>query len=320
MAHGTPDTPSGIEPFYTAIRRGRPPTPDLLAELVGRYEAIGGTSPLTERTRAQVEGLAAALDAAEPGRYLVRYGAKFVSPTIEEGMAALADAGVGRVVGIVLTPHRSTLGSGEYFRRAAEAAARAAPPVEVVPVPSWHRAPGLAELLAARVEAALAWIDGTARRRTAVFFTAHSLPERAVAGDDPYPAQVAESAADVAGLLGLDAVAGVTWQVAWQSAGRTDDAWLGPDLLTEIRRVADEGATAVVVCPVGFVSDHLEILYDLDVEARKLADSLGVAFTRTRSLNDDPRFLGVLAGEVRGAAGKDAPGDAPTAAPPAPRA
>jgi ferrochelatase len=191
--------------------------------------------------------------------------------------------------------------------------------VEVVPVPSWHRAPGLAELLAARVKAALASLDEGARRKAALFFTAHSLPERAVAGDDPYPAQVAESAADVAGLLELDAVAGLTWQVAWQSAGRTDDAWLGPDLLAEIRRVADEGATAVVVCPVGFVSDHLEILYDLDVEARKLADSLGVAFTRTQSLNDDPRFLGVLAGEVRAAAGKDAAGDAAGDAPTAPR-
>jgi ferrochelatase len=260
-----------------------------------------------------VEGLAAALDAAEPGRYLVRYGAKFVSPTIEEGMAALADAGVGRVVGIVLTPHRSTLGSGEYFRRAAEAAARAAPPVEVVPVPSWHRAPGLAELLAARVEAALAWIDGTARRRTAVFFTPHSLPERAVAGDDPYPAQVAESAADVAGLLGLDAVDDLSWGVAWQSAGRTEEPWIGPDLLSEIRRVAGEGATSVMVCPVGFVSDHLEVLYDLDIEALRLADSLGVALARTPSLNDDPRFLDVLVAVVCQAAGADQTGRAPAA-------
>ena len=123
MAHGTPSTPEGIEPFYTTIRRGRPPTPELLDELVGRYRAIGGTSPLTERTRAQVDGLAAALEAAAPGRFVVRYGAKYVQPTIEEGVAALAEAGVGRVVGIVLTPHQSSLGSGEYFRRA-EAAPR----------------------------------------------------------------------------------------------------------------------------------------------------------------------------------------------------
>ena len=124
MAHGTPRTPEGIGEFYTRIRRGRPPTPELLAELRGRYEAIGGTSPLTARTAAQVDGLAAALEAADPGRFIVRLGTKYVHPTIEDGMADLAAAGVDRVVGIVLTPHRSTIGSGEYFRRAGAAAAR----------------------------------------------------------------------------------------------------------------------------------------------------------------------------------------------------
>ena len=128
MAHGTPSTLEGIEPFYTAIRHGRPPTPELLDALVGRYQAIGGTSPLTERTRAQVDGVAAALEAGAPGRFVVRSGAKYVSPTIEEGIDELAGAGVGRAIGIVLTPHQSSLGSGEYVRRAAEAAASASPP------------------------------------------------------------------------------------------------------------------------------------------------------------------------------------------------
>ena len=299
MAHGTPSTPQGIEPFYTAIRHGRPPTPELLDELVGRYRAIGGTSPLTERTRSQVEGLAAALEAVAPGRFVVRYGAKYVSPTIEEGVAALADAGVGRMVGIVLTPHQSTLGSGEYFRRAEEAAASVDPPIGLRAVSSWHRAEGFARLLADRTAGALASLSAAERERVAVFFTAHSLPRRAVAEGDPYPRQVAESAADIAALLGLDAEAALTWGVAWQSAGRTADPWIGPDLLGEIRRVAHEGATAVVVCPVGFVSDHLEVLYDLDVEADQVARSAGVRFTRTRSLDDDPAFLGVLAEVVR---------------------
>jgi ferrochelatase len=115
-----------------------------------------------------------------------------------------------------------------------------------------------------------------------------------VAEGDAYPDRVAESAADIAGLLGLDGRPGLTWGVAWQSAGRTSDPWIGPDLLKEIRRVAEEGATAVVVCPVGFVSDHLEILYDLDIEAVQVARSAGVSFVRTRSLNDDPRFLAIL--------------------------
>ncbi len=304
MAHGTPATPEGIEPFYTAIRRGNPPTPALLDELIGRYEAIGGISPLTARTWSQVDGVAAALDTEAPGRFVVRHGTKFGSPTIEEAVSELADAGVTRVVGIVLTPHESSLGSGEYMRRAEQSAAAASPPLAFTAITSWHRADGFARLVADRIQTALASLPADRTGRTAVFFTAHSLPLRVVAQGDTYPDQVAESAGDVAGLLGLDDVPGMTWGVAWQSAGRTPDPWIGPDLLHEIERVATEGATSVVVCPVGFVSDHLEVLYDLDIEARRLADSLGVTFARTQSLNDDPRFTTLLAGLIRSAAAR----------------
>ena len=299
MAHGTPDAPADIEAFYTRIRRGRPPTPELLAELTGRYEAIGGTSPLTGRTRAQVQGVADRLEASDPGRFVVRLGTKYVSPTIEEAVAGLAADGVERMVGIVLTPHQSTLGSGEYFRRAEAAAAAADPALTLTTVPSWHRADGFARLLADRTAACLASLTDDERRQVAVFFTAHSLPLRVVAEGDPYPDQVAESAADIAALLDLGAAPGLTWGVAWQSAGRTADPWIGPDLLVEMARVAAEGATAVVVCPVGFVSDHLEVLYDLDIEAEQVARSVGVHFARTPSLNADPRFLGILAEVVR---------------------
>ena len=175
----------------------------------------------------------------------------------------------------MLTPHQSSLGSGEYFRRAEAAAASVVPPLGLIPVPSGTAptaSPGC-------------WPTGrptpcrpsapVAIPRTAVFFTAHSLPLRAVAEGDPYPDQVAESAADVAALLDLDDEPGLTWGVAWQSAGRTAEPWIGPALLDEIRRVAAEGAAAVVVCPVGFVSDHLEVLYDLDIEAEQVARSVG---------------------------------------------
>ena len=303
MAHGTPDTPEQIEPFYTRIRRGRPPTPELLDELTGRYEAIGGTSPLTTRTRAQVDGLATALDAAEPGRFVVRLGTKYVRPTIEEGIAELAAEGVDGVVGIVLTPHQSTMGSGEYFARAQAAAALVDPPLSLSVVPSWYKTAEFAPILADRTRAVLAGLDPVARARTAVFFTAHSLPQRVVSEGDPYPEQVAESGADIAALLDLDADSSIQWGTAWQSAGRTADPWIGPDLLLEMDRVAAEGATAVVVCAVGFVSDHLEVLYDLDIEAQDRADALGIAFARTTSLNDDPAFLAMLAEVVRSAAG-----------------
>jgi ferrochelatase len=309
MAHGTPGTPAEIEPFYTSIRRGRPPTPELLADLVRRYDAIGGISPLAERTRRQVDGLAAVLEESSPGQYLVRYGAKHTFPRIENAVSALHAEAVSRIVGIVLTPHQSSLGSGEYLRRAAEATAATDPPSDFVGIPSWHRAPGLAALLAARTTTALAQLTPEQRRRTAVFFTAHSLPEKALGEGNPYAEQVHQSASDIAELLGLDTATGSTgstgsteWGVAWQSPGKTADPWMGPDLLSEIRRVAANGATAVVVCPVGFVSDHLEILFDLDIEAAGVARPAGVAFARTASLNDDPGFLDVVADVVRAAA------------------
>ena len=236
-----------------------------------------------------MDGLAAALEAAGPGRFVVRYGAKYTAPTIEEGMADLVAAGVDRVVGIVLTPHQSSLGSGEYFRRAARPPPPAAGPVRLIAGPlvapgrRVRRAAGRAHPARPRPRS-----TGRARDRTAVFFTAHSLPLRVVAEGDPYPDQVAESAADIAGLLGLDDEpdADLGGGLAERGAdGRPVDR---PRPAGRDPRVAAEGATAVVVCPVGFVSDHLEVLYDLDIEAAGVARSAGVAFARTPSLNDDP--------------------------------
>jgi ferrochelatase len=301
MAHGTPGTPEEIEPFYTSIRRGRHPTPELLADLVKRYDSLGGISPLAHRTQRQVDGLAAALEAMAPGEYVVGYGAKHTAPRIEDGIEALAAAHVEQIIGVVLTPHQSTLGSGEYLRRAGEAAAATTPPSRFVSIPSWHRAPGLADLLASRTSAVLAALTPSQRQKTSVFFTAHSLPTRVIAEGDPYPDQVHESATDIACLLGLDVIDDLDWGVAWQSAGRTADPWIGPDLLAEIRRVAADGTTSVVVCPVGFVSDHLEVLFDLDIEAAGVARSLGVTFARTPSLNDDSGFLDILANVIRAA-------------------
>jgi ferrochelatase len=300
MAHGTPGSPEEIESFYTSIRRGRPPTPELLADLVRRYQAIGGTSPLRQHTAAQVEGLAATLETAAPGRYVVRYGAKHTEPSIEEGMAELAQAGVTRVVALVLTPHQSAAGTGQYLERAARAAASAAPPIELVPVSSWFRTPGFAPILASRVRESLAALPEPVRANSEVIFTAHSVPSRAGHEGDPYPDEVTESAKEIAALAGLG-----HWRVAWQSAGRTADEWLGPDLLGEIRAIAAEGTVAVVVCPVGFVADHLEVLFDLDVEAAAVAASAGIRFARSASLHDDPRFLAVLADAVLAATSSD---------------
>jgi ferrochelatase len=293
MAHGTPARPEEIEDFYTRIRRGRPPEPAQLAELKGRYAGIGGVSPLAERTRAQVDALRSALEALRPGRYAVEFGAKHTEPFIEDAAAKLAAGGVDRVVGLVLTPHGSSMGSEEYLERAGAALAAAPAPVRLVAVPPWYAEPGFVQVQAMRVADALRSVGGVAAH---TFFTAHSLPARVREAGDTYPEQLDESARLVAAAAGL---AAGSWSVAWQSAGRTPEPWLGPDVRDEVRRLgAQSGVDGVVVCPIGFVADHLEVLYDLDVEVAAVAAGCGLRYARTASLNDDPAFIGALAGAV----------------------
>jgi ferrochelatase len=297
MAHGTPRSLDELPDFYTEIRRGSPPPPELLADLERRYRSIGGTSPLNERTVAQVEGIRRALEARAPERFVVAAGAKFAPPRIADAVGTLGRAGVDRLIGLVLAPHFSVASVGDYERRARAAADALHPdeggPLDVVMVEHWHLAPGLVPLLATRVRDALAALPSETRDDAAVVFTAHSIPARLVAEGDPYEQQVLESASAIADAAGLR-----RWSVAWQSAGRTADEWLGPDVRDVITALPGEGATAVVVCPVGFVSDHLEVLYDIDIEARAVAQQAGIAFGRTASLNDDPDFCDVLAGVV----------------------
>jgi ferrochelatase len=289
MAYGTPAQPRDVEANNTHIRRGHPPAPEQLADLVRRYEAIGGTSPLAARTEAQRAGLAAALEARAPGRCTVVLGQKHAAPFIEDAAAALLAEDVEAIVGLVLAPHYARASVGEYQARLATAAGDRVPHRAI---DSWHLEETYLDFLAAAVTDGLARLPG----RTKVLFTAHSLPERALV-DDPYPDQLHESARAVAARAGLDQWAG--WSVAWQSAGRTADPWRGPDVLDVVRDLAATGrAEGVLVCPQGFVSDHLEVLYDLDIEAASVAAEVGLAFGRTRVLNDDPAVLGALADRV----------------------
>lgn len=301
MAHGTPARSEDLAAFYTEIRRGSPPPPHLLAELAGRYRAIGGLSPLAARSRAQQAGVAAALEQMEPGRWVVALGTKFAAPRIADAVDELVAAGCRRAVGVVLAPHSSTVSVGDYRRRAEEAAAGR---LELHVVDRWHLAPGLVDALAGRVRAAM---DRVAQAGPLVVVcTAHSVPQRVVDAGDDYPEQVRATTAAVLSAAGLPLVTGpgprgasaadgAVGVVAFQSAGRTADPWVGPELLATIRQWAASGARSVVVCPVGFVSDHLEVLYDLDVEARQVAESAGVAFARTGAFNDDPAFCQVVA-------------------------
>lgn len=296
MAYGTPGSPEEIEAYYTHIRRGRPPSPEQLAELSGRYRAIGGVSPLAARTRAQVAAVAGALDAVEPGRWRVELGNKHAAPFLEDAVAALADRAApggrpDRVIGLVLAPHWSRGSVGEYHNRVAAAAGEHG--IAYTPIDSWHALPAWVDAQAARVRDALAGLP----RKTKVLFTAHSLPERVLEGD-AYPDELRTSAAAIADAAGLERWYG--WTLAWQSAGRTPEPWRGPDVLQVITDLADTGrAEGVLVCPQGFVSDHLEVLYDLDIEARQVAEKAGLAFARTASINDDPAVMSALAELVR---------------------
>lgn len=295
MAYGTPASVDDIEPYYTHIRRGRPAPPELLEELVERYAAIGGISPLAQRTEAQRAAIDNALEALAPGRYTVVLGQKHAAPFIEDAVADLAEEGITTTVGIVLAPHFSGFSVGQYQQRAAEAGAPHG--ITHHPIESWHLNPAYVDFLCGAVTEA----DASLPDNRKVLFTAHSLPERVLA-DDPYPEQLRASAAAVGDRLGLDPWS--DWSIAWQSAGRTPEPWRGPDILDVMRDLADtEKTEGVLVCAQGFVADHLEVLYDLDIEAAGVASELGLAFARTRSLNDDATVMGALAQMVHETAG-----------------
>ncbi|MFM8946203.1 MAG: ferrochelatase [Actinomycetota bacterium] len=291
MAYGTPRTPAEIEPYYTDIRRGRAPTPELLAELVGRYDAIGGISPLAARTEAQRAALQNALDRLAPGQYEVALGLKHAEPKIETAVAELAARGTRRIIGLVLAPHYSSYSIGQYMDRTRAAAEPFG--IEVSGIDSWATEPAFVEVLAADMRERL----GRMPSNTKVLFTAHSLPQRIVDAGDPYPQELRSTAELVAERAGLDSWS--SWAIAWQSAGRTPEPWLGPDILTVIDELAaSENASGVLVSACGFVADHLEVLYDLDIEAKKHANERGLAFDRTACVNDDPKVMEALAHRV----------------------
>jgi protoporphyrin/coproporphyrin ferrochelatase len=288
MAYGTPKGLDDVEAYYTDIRHGHPPPPDLLRELTERYRSIGGRSPLLEITRAQAEGIGSRLGI---DAYL---GQKHAPPFIADAISQMAQDGVDRSAGLVLAPHYSSMSIGDYERRAGDAARDRGWKGRLEMIHSWHLEPGYIDLLVERVHQAVASLPSDLREEATVVFSAHSLPQKIVSAGDPYPEQLRETGEAVARAAGLD-----RWQTGWQSAGRTSEPWLGPDLLEILGDLAGNGTKAVVVCPCGFVADHLEVLYDVDIEGQQRARELGIALVRTAMPNDDPRFIGMLADVVR---------------------
>ena len=309
MAYGGPGSLDEVEAYYTDIRRGSPPSPELLEDLLRRYRAIGGASPLSgivERQRAALEAELARRGVAIP----LYAGMRHIAPRIATVVEGMAGDGIDRFVAIALAPQRSSNGAG--YRRAVEAGLAAAgagrttggsAPSAIV-VESWHDEPGFLEALARATREALDRFEAPDGVR--LLFTAHSLPVRVIAEGDRYPDEIAATARFVADRLGI-----ADFERCFQSAGRTGEEWLGPDLRDELRRLAAEGIHDVVVSPVGFVAEHLEVLYDIDIEAQAVAREVGIHLERARSMNDDPTFISALADVATRALGAGTAAPAP---------
>ena len=306
MAYGTADGPDDIERYYTDIRGGRAPSPEHLEELRGRYAAIGNRFPLLDTTRAQADGLVERLNADGTGTYRAYLGMKHSPPFVPEAVAQMAADGVTRGVGIVMAPHWSGMSIETYVERATTAIEDQGLSLDLRFVRSFHDHPDFIALLADQLRATLASLPKDAASRATVLFTAHSLPVRE-APDGTLRCKYCDCEPSCRYRDGLqetaDLVAAATgvqdYRIAWQSVGRTADPWWGPGVDEVIPELSGAGRSAVVVCCAGFVADHLETLYDLDIEAKQEAGAAGLAFARTPMPNADPAFCDVLATVVR---------------------
>jgi ferrochelatase len=290
MAYGGPGNLDEVEPYLKDIRGGRVTRPALVEEIRARYARIGGRSPILEHTRAQ----AAAIEKRLGSRFKTYVGMRHWHPYIQDVVDQIARAGGSheRVVGVAMAPHYSTMSVGAYEKKLLQAADGR---LDVTLIRSWWSEGQFLDAVAARVVDALQRFSKPSDVQ--VIFTAHSLPEKILASADPYPDELKASAQEIAARVRLSG-----WRLAYQSAGATPDPWLGPDVQNVITETAKAGKTSILVVPIGFVCDHVEVLYDIDVECQALAMRLGVQLERTRSLNDDPGLVGAVAAVVRAAA------------------
>ena len=306
LAYGSPNTPDEVEPYFRHIRGGRAPSPEAVAHLRHRYELIGGRTPLLAITSETARALQSSLDARAPGEYRTYVAMKHWHPFIGEVIPRMAADGVRRLIAIVLAPHYSRMSVGGYRQYVDDTIAKLDVPMDVTFVETWHLQPEFITLMTERVAEGLAQFPEVERADTLVLFSAHSLPERIRTWDDPYEAQLRASCEAVASQARLD-----RWRFAWQSAGGTGEPWLGPDIVDYLERLSAEGVRNVLSVPIGFVCEHLEVLYDIDHEARQKAESLGMTLRRTRMPNATPELIAVLDALVAGA---DQPAPVPSSA------
>jgi protoporphyrin/coproporphyrin ferrochelatase len=293
MAYGSPNRLDEVEAYFTDIRGGRRPSPNDVAELTARYARVGVPTPLLEVSRRLAEKVERGLNQSGGGRFTVRLGMKHWTPRIQATLQELEQDGVDRVVGLVLAPHYSRIGTGGYQARVEQGLAASGRRVPFDFIESWFELPGYLRAVAENVGAAMRAFDDP--ETVTVVFTAHSLPSRIIDEGDPYRDQLLKSSELIAQLVPVR-----DWRFSFQSQSHTGEPWLGPDLLDTLAELAASGRRRVIVAPVGFIADHLEIFYDIDIEARQKADELGIELHRIQMLNDDSRLADALAALVRG--------------------
>ena len=289
MAYGGPNSLDEIPGYLADIRSGRVTPPDVLADITSIYAQIGGHSPLLAGSTAQCDAIRSHLD---PQRFRVYMGMRHWAPWIEDTIRTMLDDGIEQMISLALAPHFSTLSIAKYQERIASGLALNRGTIACAHIDSYYDAPGLIAPLAERAQEAMRRWPEAERAQIHVVFTAHSLPVRIIEAGDPYEQQLRETAALVADRAGIREE---QWSWSFQSAGRSPEPWLGPQLEAHIETLAQRGIRNIVALPVGFVSDHVEILYDIDIKAQQVAKACGVRLERPPALNDDPTFTKQLA-------------------------
>ena len=300
MAYGTPYHENDIERYYTHIRHGRRPSPEALEDLRNRYEAIGGISPLAKITEDQAYGLANRLNEIQDSVEFKPYiGLKHIEPFIEDAVQKMHEDGIVQAVSIVLAPHFSTFSVKSYNGRAQEKAAELGGP-DITSIESWYKEPKFIDYWVKKVKEVYEKMPADERESACLIVSAHSLPEKILQFNDPYPQQLQETADLIAQGAGIK-----DYEVGWQSEGNTPEPWLGPDVQDLTRDLYHQkGYKAFVYIPVGFVSTHLEVLYDNDHECKVVTDEVGSSYYRPEMPDAQPEFIDALASVVLKRLGK----------------
>ena len=291
MAYGTPYKEEDLEPYYTHIRHGRKPSEESLQDLRDRYDAIGGISPLAHITQEQADKLGAHLNEIQDQiEFKVYLGLKHIDPFVEDAVKHMHEDGIEEAVSIVLAPHFSTFSVKSYNGRAKEEAEKLGGPT-IYSVESWYDEPKFIQYWVEKVKDTFDGMSSEEREKAVLIVSAHSLPEKIIQAGDPYPAQLQETADLIAKGAGVE-----NYVIAWQSEGNTPEPWLGPDVQDITRDLHKEkGYTSFVYTPVGFVSDHLEVLYDNDYECKVVTDEIGAKYYRPEMPNSDALFIDAMA-------------------------